>query len=119
VEQKQQQLQQWAENLPAASSIMCVLCAAAPVIVGVAQHTLAWVHAADSMLARRCLTAYAACCVLSPLLLLQPELQRVLYPVFVHIYLQLVSYGASQKAAELLQKYRCGTTVAVAGVAAA
>lgn len=42
-----------------------------------------------------------------PLPLLQPELQRVLYPVFVHIYLQLVSYGASQKAAELLQKYRC------------
>lgn len=37
----------------------------------------------------------------------QPELQRVLYPVFVHVYLQLVSYGASQKAAELLQRYRC------------
>lgn len=31
----------------------------------------------------------------------------MLYPVFVHVYLQLVSYGASQKAAELLQRYRC------------
>lgn len=38
---------------------------------------------------------------------LQPELQRVLYPVFVHVYLQLVSYGAPQKAAELLHRYRC------------
>ena len=36
----------------------------------------------------------------------QPELQRVLYPVFVHVYLQLVAYGASQKAAELLKRYR-------------
>lgn len=46
------------------------------------------------------------CPLISALFVLQPELQRVLYPVFVHVYLQLVSYGASQKAADLLQKYR-------------
>lgn len=37
---------------------------------------------------------------------LQVELQRVLYPVFVHVYLQLVQYGASHTAADLLNKYR-------------
>lgn len=34
------------------------------------------------------------------------ELQRVLYPVFVHVYLQLVQYGASHVAADLLKQYR-------------
>jgi hypothetical protein len=31
----------------------------------------------------------------------------VLYPVFVHVYLQLVQYGASHVAADLLKQYRC------------
>eukprot|EP00878_Enallax_costatus_P005372 GHUV01005641.1.p1 GENE.GHUV01005641.1~~GHUV01005641.1.p1 ORF type:complete len:497 (+),score=116.83 GHUV01005641.1:382-1872(+) len=42
----------------------------------------------------------------SSLDLYKAELQRVLYPVFVHIYLQLVQYGASHTAADLLKRYR-------------
>ncbi|KAF6259711.1 WD40-repeat-containing domain protein [Scenedesmus sp. NREL 46B-D3] len=42
----------------------------------------------------------------SSLDLYRVELQRVLYPVFVHVYLQLVQYGASHTAADLLKQYR-------------
>ncbi|WIA36958.1 hypothetical protein OEZ86_008196 [Tetradesmus obliquus] len=42
----------------------------------------------------------------SSLDLYRMELQRVLYPVFVHVYLQLVQYGASHVAADLLKQYR-------------
>eukprot|EP00879_Flechtneria_rotunda_P021915 GHRR01023110.1.p1 GENE.GHRR01023110.1~~GHRR01023110.1.p1 ORF type:complete len:513 (+),score=201.87 GHRR01023110.1:225-1763(+) len=42
----------------------------------------------------------------SSLDLYKAELQRVLYPVFVHVYLQLVQYGASNTAADLLKRYR-------------
>jgi hypothetical protein len=38
---------------------------------------------------------------------LQVELQRVLYPLFIHVYLQLVQYGAFNMAADLLKQYRC------------
>jgi hypothetical protein len=36
----------------------------------------------------------------------QPELHRVLYPMFVHCYLELVSRNATGTAVELLRKYR-------------
>jgi hypothetical protein len=44
---------------------------------------------------------------------LQVELQRVLYPLFIHVYLQLVQYGAFNMAADLLKQYRCEAAVQV------
>ncbi len=50
-------------------------------------------------------------CLTPPLLLpppplLQPELSRLLYPVFVHCYLALVEKGATGLASNLMDKYK-------------
>lgn len=52
------------------------------------------------------LSSYTCAAFCPANVLIQAELQRVLYPVFVHTYLQMVQYGASHAAADLLKRYR-------------